>query len=96
MLDCHTATRAVRVILLLAALLCRHLVQRYAATSDEALHSYPATRFALIPPASRGRSLELAQKPGFAGTSLSRFVQSPVGVNRRLSGSRPADLADMH
>ncbi len=36
----------------LAALLCRHLVQRYAATGDQALHSYPATRFAQIPPAS--------------------------------------------
>jgi hypothetical protein len=29
----------------LAALLCRHPVQRYAATSGVTLHSYPATHF---------------------------------------------------
>jgi hypothetical protein len=46
---------------MLAALLCRHLLQRYAATSGEGLHSYPATRFARTPPASGGRPLELAQ-----------------------------------
>lgn len=34
---------------LLAAVLCRHPLQRYAATSDEALHSYPATRFGRNP-----------------------------------------------
>jgi hypothetical protein len=45
---------------LLAALLCRRPVQRYAATSEVTLHSYPATRFARIPPAYGGRSLELA------------------------------------
>jgi hypothetical protein len=36
---------------LLAALLCRHLLQRYAATYDLAVQGYPATRFAEIPSA---------------------------------------------
>ena len=52
---------------LLAALLCRRPVQRYAATSEVTLHSYPATRFARIPPAYGGRSLELAGS--FTGSS---------------------------
>jgi hypothetical protein len=34
---------------LLAVVLCRHPLQRYAATSDEALHSYPATHFGRKP-----------------------------------------------
>jgi len=33
-------------------LLCRHLLQRYAAAGVQAVQSNPATRFAQIPPAS--------------------------------------------
>jgi hypothetical protein len=43
----------------LAALLCRHLLQYYPATGDQPLHSYPATRFAQIPPASGWRNSRL-------------------------------------
>jgi hypothetical protein len=74
------------LVSMLAALLCRHLLQRYAATSGEALHSYPATRFARIPPASGGRPLELAQKQDIAGSSAAssrrplaaRFAQMEI------------------
>jgi hypothetical protein len=45
--------------MLLAALICRHLLQRYSATGHRALHSYPATRFAQIPPSSHWRNSKL-------------------------------------
>jgi hypothetical protein len=41
---------------LLDALLCRHMLQRYAATRDKALHSYFVTRFAQVPSTSHSRS----------------------------------------
>lgn len=37
---------------LLAATLCRRPLQRYAATTDEAPHNYPATHFGRYPPPS--------------------------------------------
>jgi hypothetical protein len=62
--------------------------QRYAATSGEALHSYPATRFARIPPASGGRPLELAQKQDIAGSS--------AASSRRPLAARFAQMAISH
>src|ERR1700679_42519 len=55
---------------MLAALLSRHLLQRYAAIGDCALHSYSATRFAQIPPASDRRNSK------FLKTRLCRNVVS--------------------
>jgi hypothetical protein len=49
---------------MLAALLCRHLLQCYAAIGDQAVHSYPTTRFAQVPPASDWRNSKLL-KTGF-------------------------------
>jgi len=51
--DCLASTiLSPRASPLLDALLCRHMPQRYAATSDKGLHSYFATRFAHISPTS--------------------------------------------
>jgi len=63
----------------LAALLCRHPMQRYAVTSDVTLHFYPATHFAQTrQPAAGGRSNLPKSRHDISGSSSHMLTQCSV------------------